>query len=281
MGRTIHPSRLSIENGAVVVATPYDPALVASIKGLPGSERKYDPTRKVWLVDPKHAPTIAHWIEAFLGETVPVPELKTTYQSKITQRLTVRYVGSCKPRSDGSSSAYGLLGLGGSSWNVIFPEQVLRDFFGGSLATPGEAESYFSLLGISQAATVDDVSKAYRRMAKLWHPDVCKEEAATDVFIRINTAYDVLKDPDTRARYEAGLAFQALLREPEPSVLQRPYGYRAPLRSGMILVEGYQKLGALIEVEKILSWEDIVDGQGRVLIVSWPAGAKEPVEEWL
>ena len=280
MGRTIHPSRLSIENGAVVVATPYDPALVASIKGLPASERKYNPTRKVWLVDPKHAPTIAHWIEAFLGETVPVPELKTTYQSKITQRLTVRYVGSCKPRSDGSSSAYGLLGLGGSNWNVIFPEQVLRDFFGGSLATPGEAESYFSLLGISQAATVDDVSKAYRRMAKLWHPDICKEEAATDVFIRIKTAYDVLKDPDTRARYEAGLAFQALLREPEPSVLQRSYGYRAPLRSGMILIEGYQKF-SMIEVEKILSWEDIVDGQGRVLIVSWPAGAKEPVDEWL
>lgn len=280
MGRTIHPSRLSIENGAVVVATPYDPALVASIKGLPASERKYNPTRKVWLVDPKHAPTIAHWIEAFLGETVPVPELKTTYQSKITQRLTVRYVGSCKPRSDGSSSAYGLLGLGGSNWNVIFPEQVLRDFFGGSLATPGEAESYFSLLGISQAATVDDVSKAYRRMAKLWHPDICKEEAATDVFIRIKTAYDILKDPDTRARYEAGLAFQALLREPEPSVLQRSYGYRAPLRSGMILIEGYQKF-SMIEVEKILSWEDIVDGQGRVLIVSWPAGAKEPVEEWL
>ena len=280
MGRTIHPSRLSIENGAVVVATPYDPALVASIKGLPASERKYNPTRKVWLVDPKHAPTIAYWIEAFLGETVPVPELKTTYQSKITQRLTVRYVGSCKPRSDGSSSAYGLLGLGGSNWNVIFPEQVLRDFFGGSLATPGEAESYFSLLGISQAATVDDVSKAYRRMAKLWHPDICKEEAATDVFIRIKTAYDILKDPDTRARYEAGLAFQALSREPELSVLQRPYGYRAPLRSGLILIEGYQKF-SMIEVEKILSWEDIVDGQGRVLIVSWPAGAKEAVEEWL
>ena len=280
MGRTIHPSRLSIENGAVVVATPYDPALVASIKGLPASERKYNPTRKVWLVDPKHAPTIAYWIETFLGETVPVPELKTTYQSRITQRLTVRYVGSCKPRSDGSSSAYGLLGLGGNNWNVIFPEQVLRDFFGGSLATPGEAESYFSLLGISQAATVDDVSKAYRRMAKLWHPDICKEEAATDVFIRIKTAYDVLKDPDTRARYEAGLAFEALVNTPEPSVLQRPYGYRAPLRSGMILIEGYQKF-SMIEVEKILSWEDIVDGQGRVLIVSWPAGAKEPVEEWL
>lgn len=280
MGRANQPSTLSIENGAVVVATPYDPALVASIKGLPGCDRKYEPTRKVWFVDPKHAVTVANWIETFLGEVVAVPELKTTYQSRIKQKLTVRYVGSCKPRSDGSSSAYGLLGLGGSNWNVIFPEQVLRDFFGGSLATPGEGESYFSLLGISQAATVDDVSKAYRRMAKLWHPDICKEEVATDVFIRIKTAYDVLKDPDTRARYEAGLAFQALLREPEPSVLQRSYGYRAPLRSGMILIEGYQKF-SMIEVEKILSWEDIVDGQGRVLVVSWPAGAKEPVEEWL
>lgn len=280
MRRTRQPSRLGIENGAVVVMTPYDPALVASIKGIPRSERKYDPDRKVWIVDPKHGPTVANWIETFLGEVVAVPELKTSFQSKITQRLTVRYVGSCKPRTDGPSSAYGLLGLSGSNWNVIFPEQVLRNFFDGSLATPEQGENYFSLLGITQTASPEEVTRGYRRMAKLWHPDVCKEEAATDVFIRIKSAYDILKDPDRRARYEAGLAFEALVNTPEPSVLQRPYGYRAPLRSGMILVEGYQKF-SMIEVEKILSWEDIVDGQGRVLIVSWPAGAKEPVEEWL
>lgn len=280
MGRANQPSRLSIENNAVMVSTPYDPALVASIKGLPGCDRKYDPTRKVWFVDPKHAVTVANWIETFLGEVVAVPELKTTYQSRIKQKLTVRYVGSCKPRSDGSSSAYGLLGLGGSNWSVIFPEQVLRNFFGGSLATPGEGENYFSLLGIARSANMDEINSAYRRMAMLWHPDKCHEEAATDIFIRIKTAYDTLKDPDKRARYEAGLAFDALLSAPEPSVLQRTYGYRAPLRSGLILIEGYQKF-SMIEVEKILSWEDIVDGQGRVLVVSWPAGAKEPVEEWL
>lgn len=274
-------SSLSIEDGAVVVQTPYEPALVASIKGLPASERKYIPNRKVWIVDPKHAPTVASWIEVFLGEHVEVPKIETKYQSKITQTLTVRYVGSCKPRSDGSSTAYGLLGFIGNNWSVIFPEQVLRDFFGGTMARPGEGESYFSLLGITQSATSDEVSKAFRRMAMIWHPDHCAEEAAADVFIRIKTAYDVLKDTDQRARYEAGLAFQSLaILKDEPSVLQRPYGYRAPLRSGNITIEGYQKF-SLVEVTKILSWEDIVDSQGRTLIVSWPAGAKEPVEEWL
>jgi len=279
MRRANQPSKLAIENGGVVVSTPYNQSFVASIKGIPRSERKYDPERKVWIVDPKHAPTVAHWIETFLGEVVAVPELKTSYQSRIKQRLLVRYVGSCKPRSDGSSSAYGLLGMRELNWNVIFPEQVLRDFFDGSLATPGQQGNYFSLLGIAQSATQEEVSAGYRRMAKLWHPDVCKEESATDVFINIKAAYDMLKDSDRRARYEAGLAFEAIVVTPD-SALERPYGYRAPLRSGMILVEGYQKF-SMIEVEKIHSWEDIIDNQGRVLVTSWPAGAKEPVEEWL
>lgn len=272
-------SKLTIEDGVVVVSTPYDADLVASLKSLPRCDRKYDPTRKVWFADPKHVLSIANWIEQYLDEVVPVPEIKTSRQSKITQWLIIRYIGSCKPRTDGSSSAYGLLDLIGTNWNVIFPEQVLRNFFDGSMVVPGKNENYFSLLGIPQSATSEDVSAGYRRMAKLWHPDVCQEEAATDVFIRIKKAYDTLRDPDRRARYEAGLTFEALLA-PEPSVLQRSYGYRAPLRSGRILIEGYKKF-SMIEVEKILAWEDIVDNQGRVLVVSWPQGAKEPVEEWL
>jgi len=273
-------SSLEIDGDALVVSTPYNAALVASIKGLPPAERKYDATRKVWRVSPQYAPSIAQWIEAYLGETVSIPEIRDHYQTKVSQKLTVRYVGSCKTRADGSSYAYGLIGLGGSNWGVIFPEQVLRDFFGGSVKTPDGNDSYFAVLGISKNASDDDVRAGFRRMAKIWHPDVCKEESAAEIFMRVKQAYDVLSNAETRARYEAGMAFEALVGTGEASVLERSYGYRAPLRTGIIHVEGVRKLG-IIEASKILSWEDIVDPQGRVLVVSWPVGAKEPVEEWL
>lgn len=272
------PSVLKMEGEALVVQTPYDPSLVASIKALPNAERRYDPGRKCWLVDPKHGATVADWIKDFLGEEVTLPVIKASYYAPIKQRLQVKYIGTCKARNDGSSSAYGLMGL---EWGVIFPEQVLRTFFGDSMATPGERESYFSLLGISRSATEQEVATGFRRMAKLWHPDVCKEANAAEVFMRIKGAYDVLMDADSRARYEAGLALEALVGQTSlpPSVNDINWGYRSPLRSGLILIEGVRKL-KMIEVSKILEWEDIVVN-GKTLVVSWPQGAKEPVEEWI
>lgn len=272
-------SILTIEQNMLLVSTPYDPSLVASIKSLPHSERKYDAGRKIWLVDPKHAPSVAGWIENYLGDKVAIPPMPSVRVTTIKQYLKVRYVGACKARSDGSSTAFGLMG---EDWKVIFPEQVLRDFFDGSMATPGERESFFSLLGINRSATKEEVTSGFRRMAKLWHPDTCHEENAADIFMRIKAAYDILSDSNKRARYEAGLALEAMTFNPSSphSVNDTQYGYRCPLRSGKILVEGVNKL-SMIEVSKIFSWDDIVDNQGRVLITSWPRGAKEPVEEWL
>lgn len=268
-------SILTMENGALVVSTPYDHSLVRSIKGIHASECRYDPSRKVWLLDPKHAPTVAGWIEAFIGDKVAIPPMPNIGVSKIMQRFTVRYVGACKPRTDGTSSAYGYIGR---EWGLVFPEDVLREFFNDTVTIPGIQDSYFSLLGLSKNASQDDVSAGFRRMAKIWHPDICKDENAHEMFIQIKDAYDVLKDPDKRARYEAGLMFEQLAQQPAQTLTVT--SYRAPLRSGMILIEGVRKL-SMIEANKIHSWEDIIDSKGRTLIVSWPMGAKEPVEEWI
>lgn len=271
-------SSLNIENDVLVVSTPYNQELVEAIKSLPTTERKFDPSRKVWRVEAKHGPSVAAWIRNYIGDDVEIPPMPSRGAIRIKQKLTVTYVSTCKARSDGSSSAYGRLAR---EWGVIFPEQVLRDFFDGSRAAPGLGTSYFGLLGVSKSCSQDELSAGFRRMAKLWHPDVCKDEAATDIFIRIKAAYDVLKDPEMRARYEAGLVLEAMMgRQAKPGTFDLPYGYRSPLRSGIIFVEGTKKLD-MIEVEKIFTWEDIVDNQGRTLIVSWPKGAKEPVEEWL
>ena len=68
---------------------------------------------------------------------------------------------------------------------------------------------YYDLLGVGRDADADTLKRAYRRLARQYHPDVNKEAGAEDRFKEIGRAYEVLSDPQTRARYdqfgEAGL----------------------------------------------------------------------------
>ena len=68
---------------------------------------------------------------------------------------------------------------------------------------------YYDLLGVSRDADPDSLKRAYRRLARQYHPDINKDPGAEDKFKEIGRAYEVLSDPQTRARYdqfgEAGL----------------------------------------------------------------------------
>ncbi len=68
---------------------------------------------------------------------------------------------------------------------------------------------YYDLLGVSRNADGDTLKRAYRRLARQYHPDVNKDPGAEDRFKEIGRAYEVLNNPETRARYdqfgEAGL----------------------------------------------------------------------------
>lgn len=61
---------------------------------------------------------------------------------------------------------------------------------------------YYEVLGVSRGASEDDLKKAYRRLARQYHPDVNKEPDAEAKFKEISEAYAVLSDPDQRARYD-------------------------------------------------------------------------------
>src|SRR5256885_11714549 len=61
---------------------------------------------------------------------------------------------------------------------------------------------YYEVLGVSRNATEDELKKAYRRLAKQYHPDANKEQGAEARFIEINEAYEVLNDPQKRAAYD-------------------------------------------------------------------------------
>ena len=61
---------------------------------------------------------------------------------------------------------------------------------------------YYQLLGVDRDADADTLKRAYRRMARQYHPDVNKDPGAEEKFKEIGRAYEVLGDPQTRARYD-------------------------------------------------------------------------------
>lgn len=61
---------------------------------------------------------------------------------------------------------------------------------------------YYDVLGIKKDASSDEIKKAYRNLARQYHPDVNKEANAEDKFKEIKEAYDVLGDEGTRSRYD-------------------------------------------------------------------------------
>ncbi len=61
---------------------------------------------------------------------------------------------------------------------------------------------YYEVLGVSRDSDGDEIKQAYRRLARRYHPDVCKEEGAEERFKEISNAYAVLSDPRKRRNYD-------------------------------------------------------------------------------
>ncbi|MDD3517022.1 MAG: DnaJ C-terminal domain-containing protein [Chromatiales bacterium] len=65
-----------------------------------------------------------------------------------------------------------------------------------------EYKDYYKLLGVERGADADAIKKAYRKLARKYHPDVSKERNAEERFKEINEAYEVLSDPEKRRMYD-------------------------------------------------------------------------------
>lgn len=63
-------------------------------------------------------------------------------------------------------------------------------------------KDYYKTLGIERGASRDDIKKAYRRLARKYHPDVSSEPEAEERFKEVGEAYEVLKDPEKRGVYD-------------------------------------------------------------------------------
>ena len=76
-------------------------------------------------------------------------------------------------------------------WDGPFTWKILVEF-----------TDYYKTLGIDKSASEDAIQKAYRKLAREFHPDVNKAAGSEDRFKEIGEAYEVLKDPGKRSKYD-------------------------------------------------------------------------------
>jgi curved DNA-binding protein len=70
------------------------------------------------------------------------------------------------------------------------------------VARDNYARDYYEVLGVQPTASTDEIQESYRRLARSYHPDVNADPSAEERFKEVNEAYQVLKDPKTRERYD-------------------------------------------------------------------------------
>ena len=88
------------------------------------------------------------------------------------------------------------------------------------MTTP--SRDFYEVLGVPRSASQDEIQRAYRKLARTYHPDVNSDPGAEDRFKEISEANDVLSDPETRRRYDAfGPDFRQVPPDMDPETWAR------------------------------------------------------------
>jgi hypothetical protein len=272
---------LKITPSGLAVRVPWNQAWLDEFKAQVNyRDRAWDQTSKRWYVNFSAARIISDLTEKHFGVKVELPDL-TGLRAEV-EELAIRllYITVCKKRDDGQVTAFGQYNGG---WNVVFPEAVLKSYF--NAVESEDTTTLYGVLALPRTATVQEIKSGFRRLARQWHPDVCREEGAAEKFQELDSAYKTLSDPLKKKRYDAGLAFEASLKTPADQSYSRflanpALGYRPPLRCGDLTVEATRELNRLF-ISRIIKWDDITDAAGRVLVTSWDIHDQKVKTVWV
>jgi curved DNA-binding protein len=107
-------------------------------------------------------------------------------------------------------------------------------------------KDYYKILGVPRDAGEDDIKKAYRKLARKYHPDVSKETDAKEKFQEVSEAYETLHDKEKRAAYDSlGSGFrQGQDFRPPPDWFERFGAGRSEDLGGVDLSDLFESLGA-------------------------------------
>jgi len=272
-----HTRLAAMRDGSLALFSSYDAGLVAALKAsVPSHARQWNPDDKSWRIAPQYGATVAALVQQHLGVVIQSPLPPPRPQTDAVARVVrLEYLGAAKDRGGSEAMSYGYCD---GSWSLVFPLSVLKDWFEpGVAALPGEAQSLYGILGVALNATQAEIKQAYRRAAKQWHPDICKEEGAAAQFRLIGDAYEVLVDPFSRRKYDGA---RVLAASAPPAETYTPAVWWPPLRCGLLLIDMITVLGRML-VQHIGRWDDIVDQQGRTLVTYWPRGAEQFAKRWV
>lgn len=96
-----------------------------------------------------------------------------------------------------------------------------------------EHQDFYEILGVSRTADQGEIQRAYRKLARAYHPDVNKDPGAEERFKEIAEAYNVLSDPEQRRRYDAfGPDFRQVPEDVDPDEWARARSYAGAGRGG-------------------------------------------------
>jgi curved DNA-binding protein len=119
-------------------------------------------------------------------------------------------------------------------------------------------EDFYQILGVPRDASQEDIQRAYRKLARTYHPDVNHDPGAEDRFKDVSEAYDVLSDPQTRRRYDAfGRDFRQVPEDADPETWRRA---RAGARAGAGAGAGRGGPGGFSFSEGDIDLDDLLGG---------------------
>ena len=119
-------------------------------------------------------------------------------------------------------------------------------------------DDFYQILGVPRDASQDDIQRAYRKLARTYHPDVNHDPGAEDRFKEVSEAYDVLSDPATRRRYDAfGRDFRQVPEDVDPETWRRA---RAGARAGAGAGAGRGGAGGFSFSEGDIDLDDLLGG---------------------